>query len=735
MPASGVAVLLPDGPGVHAAFVGAERAGMVVVGLGHRAGDREIAHLLSLTGATTLVTEPQRRDRTAAELVTDLAALGAAVERVVLLDADGAVVDAGIPDGAPAAGSGEPLAGPDPDALFLLNSTSGTTGLPKCVMHTQNRWFYFHRLAAAAGAFAADEVFMSVIPAPFGFGLWTAHFTPAIMGCPTVVMDRFDAEEALDLIERERVTVLGCVSTQFIMMLNANAERPRDLSSLRSMFTGGEAVPFERAAAFEDVTGARVLQFYGSNETGALSHTTVHDDRHHRFATAGRVIDDMHVRLLDPETMAPVADGVQQGQPACKGPATCLGYWGDDGANQKLFTDDGWMLMGDIVEIDDAGYLTVIGRTSDFIIRGGKNISAPAVEAELATHPDVAMVAAVAFPDPVFGERGVRLRGAPAAGPPSPSRAWWPTWRRARSAASGTPSTWSWSTSCPAPRAARSPRATCARTPSAAPPSSPQRGAEGSVTGALDGRSALVTGGAHGLGQAIVRRFVAEGARVAVADIDTEAAAALAGELGAAAMAVRLDVGSESEWQEAVDTVAGAFGGLDVGVNNGGIVLHGALADTTLEDYERIVRVNQIGTFLGLRTMAEPMKAAGRGAIVNMSSIRGMVGSAGLLAYTATKFAVRGMTKGAALELGPHGIRVNSIHPGAVATRLAAGVDPEVRDRRFAGQPIARIAQPAEIAALALFLASDESSYCTGAEFVADGGQTAGPMFAHRPDD
>jgi acyl-CoA synthetase len=113
----------------------------------------------------------------------------------------------------------------------------------------------------------------------------------------------------------------------------------------------------------------------------------------------------MHVRLLDPETHADVPAGVDEGQPACKGPATALGYWGDVDANKALFTDDGWMLMGDIVRIDAEGVLAVVGRTSDFIIRGGKNISAPAVEAELATHPSVAMVAAVAFPDPVFGER------------------------------------------------------------------------------------------------------------------------------------------------------------------------------------------------------------------------------------------------------------------------------------------------------------------------------------------
>jgi acyl-CoA synthetase len=330
--------------------------------------------------------------------------MGASVDRHLLLGLDARVVDAALPDGVDI--------DPDcafrpihPDELFLLNSTSGTTGLPKCVMHTQNRWFYFQQLAAEAGGFGADEVFFGALPAPFGFGLWTAHFTPTALGAPTVLMDRFDAHEALDLIERERVTVLCCVSTQFIMMLNAQAERARDLSSLRSMFTGGEAVPYERAAEFEEATGAKVLQFYGSNETGALSHTSYATDRETRLRTAGHVIPEMHVRLLDPETHAEVPPGVEEGQPACKGPATALGYWGDDAANTALFTDDGWMLMGDIVRIDAEGVLTVVGRTSDFIIRGGKNISAPAVEAEIATHSAVAMVAAVAFPDPVFGER------------------------------------------------------------------------------------------------------------------------------------------------------------------------------------------------------------------------------------------------------------------------------------------------------------------------------------------
>lgn len=397
-PGARVAVLLPDGPAVHAALLGVERARLVAVGIGARAGLAEIAHLLGRTGAEVLIAHPVMRDRTIEELRDALARIGAPVRHLLavpdLMEARNWSAGA-MPDH-------PPLRDPDPDALFLINSTSGTTGLPKCVMHTQNRWFYFHQVAAEAGRFAEDEIFLGAVPMPFGFGLWTAHFSPTILGVPTVVLPRFDAGVALDMIERERVTVLCCVSTQFIMMLNEQAERPRDLSSLRCMFTGGEAVPYRRAAEFEEVTGAAVLQFYGSNETGALSRTTAADTREHRLTTAGQVIPAMEVRLFDPATREEVAG---RGQPACRGPAACLGYWDDDAANAALFTDDGWMLMGDIVEVDADGYLKVVGRTSEFIIRGGKNLSAPMIEAEVATHPSVALCAAVPAPDPVFGER------------------------------------------------------------------------------------------------------------------------------------------------------------------------------------------------------------------------------------------------------------------------------------------------------------------------------------------
>ena len=188
------------------------------------------------------------------------------------------------------------------------------------------------------------------------------------------------------------------------MMLASPTLSELDLSSLRVMFTGGEAVPYERAVAFEEATGATVLQVFGSNETGALSRTTLTDSRYRRLRTAGRVIDEMAVRVYD-ETGRLVTGDERIGIPAGRGPATCLGYYEDERANEELVNSDGWMLMGDIVEIDRDGYLRVVGRTSDFIIRGGKNISAPAVEAEIAEHPGVALIAIVAMPDDIFGER------------------------------------------------------------------------------------------------------------------------------------------------------------------------------------------------------------------------------------------------------------------------------------------------------------------------------------------
>lgn len=243
----------------------------------------------------------------------------------------------------------------------------------------------------------------------------------------------------------------------------------------------------------------------------------------------------------------------------------------------------------------------------------------------------------------------------------------------------------------------------------------------------LDGKVALITGAAGGQGAAAARRYVAEGARVAVADVQDEAGKALVAELGASARYFCLDVTDEEAWSAAVDGVRDAFGGLDVLVNNAGVLQFGGVSDTSLADYERVVRVNQVGTFLGMRAVADTMTAAGAGSIVNVSSIEGLRAAPYVLAYTASKFAIRGMTKCAALELGEKGVRVNSVHPGMIDTRMvrdAAGPDADLSP---VAQKIAlrRLGQPEDIADLMVFLGSAESSYCTGAEFVADGGATA----------
>lgn len=244
----------------------------------------------------------------------------------------------------------------------------------------------------------------------------------------------------------------------------------------------------------------------------------------------------------------------------------------------------------------------------------------------------------------------------------------------------------------------------------------------------LQGKVALITGGARGQGAAAVRRFVAEGARVMIADIADDEGKRLADELGDAAVYRHLDVSSERDWTETVDDVAYQFGELTVLVNNAGILHFSPLAETTLEDYERVIRINQIGAFLGMRSVVGLMTEAGGGSIVNLSSVEGIGGMPLVVAYTASKFAIRGMTKVAALELGSKGIRVNSVHPGMINTRMvqdAAGgaeVDLSVAAERL---PLARAGQPEEIADVVVFLGSDESSYCTGGEFVADGGATA----------
>jgi acyl-CoA synthetase len=393
-PGDRIAVWHGDSAAIHLLFVAVERCGAVVVGIGTRAGNREVAAILRSSGATMLIGDRRRNEAAA------LAAAGVAEFAIPILELthDDGAPRLNVDTAATALGSGRQLG---PDDVFLINSTSGTTGLPKCVVHTQNRWYYFHQKAVANGQLIPDDVVLPVIPMPFGFGIWTSHTTPIYLGATAVILERFSPRATCEAIAEHRVTVLCCVSTQLTMLMADSASREYDLSSLRVVFTGGEALPYRPAAEFEKLTSARILQFYGSNETGLLSATTLNDSQAHRLRTAGRVVPEMSVRLFDGDHDV---TGAGRGQPACRGPATSLGYLGGADHDQ-LFTRDGWMRMGDICEIDADGYLSVTGRTSDFILRGGKNISAAQVEDAATTHPAIAVAAAVAMPDPVFGEK------------------------------------------------------------------------------------------------------------------------------------------------------------------------------------------------------------------------------------------------------------------------------------------------------------------------------------------
>lgn len=381
-----VAVWHGDAAAIHVLFVAIERCGAVVVGVGARAGTREASAILRSAEPKILIAD-RPRGGPASEVAAQLR-----IPALVLGDRLGV-------DAEPTPLRADRQLGPDD--VFLINSTSGTTGLPKGVVHTQNRWYYFHQKAVANGLLTAEDIFLPVIPTPFGFGLWTSHTTPIHLGATAVLLNRFTTAAACEAIARHRVSVLCCVSTQLTMLTADPTTRDHDLSSLRVVFTGGEALPYRTAAEFEDLTGAKILQFYGSNETGMLSATTVDDAREHRLRTGGRAVPEMAVRLFDGDR--DVTDTGRR-QPACRGPATSLGYLGGTD-HDKLFTSDGWMRMGDICEIDPDGYLRITGRTSDFIVRGGKNISASQVEDAVMTHPAIALAAAVAMPDPVFGEK------------------------------------------------------------------------------------------------------------------------------------------------------------------------------------------------------------------------------------------------------------------------------------------------------------------------------------------
>ncbi len=238
----------------------------------------------------------------------------------------------------------------------------------------------------------------------------------------------------------------------------------------------------------------------------------------------------------------------------------------------------------------------------------------------------------------------------------------------------------------------------------------------------LLGKVVFISGGAGGIGAATASHCVDEGARVVLADIRDEDGERLAEKLDA--LYVHLDVRDEDGWVHAIRAARERFGRIDALVNNAGVVGHKMLERTTRAEYLDMIEVNQLGVFLGMRAALPALRAAGGGSIVNIASIAGLSGMPAMLAYCATKFAVIGMTRSAAMELGPSGIRVNAICPGQIDTPMNAGVAGNATTTRAI--PLRRTGTAAEIAALAVFLCGDESAYCTGTEFVADGGRLAG---------
>lgn len=242
----------------------------------------------------------------------------------------------------------------------------------------------------------------------------------------------------------------------------------------------------------------------------------------------------------------------------------------------------------------------------------------------------------------------------------------------------------------------------------------------------LEGKVALITGGARGMGASHAKHFIEEGANVIITDILDKEGVAMAESLGEQALFVQHDVTKMSDWENVVSEAEKKFGPINVLINNAGIALSNTIEAMSEEDFDKVYHINQKSIFLGVKAVLPSMKKANEGSIINISSIYGLVGQPGGVAYNGTKFAVTGMTKALALELGHFNIRVNSVHPGVIDTPMTQ--TPEIQELikpMIASLAIKRTAKPDEISKLCVYLASDESSYSTGAEFVADGGLIA----------
>jgi 3alpha(or 20beta)-hydroxysteroid dehydrogenase len=240
----------------------------------------------------------------------------------------------------------------------------------------------------------------------------------------------------------------------------------------------------------------------------------------------------------------------------------------------------------------------------------------------------------------------------------------------------------------------------------------------------LQDKVIIITGAAQGMGATHARLCIEAGAKVVLTDINTEKGQALAAELGNQALFIQHNVTSEDDWTQVIAATQAYFGTINVLVNNAGITQSKSILETSLDDYRRILEINQVSVFLGMKAVIPSMQASKQGSIINISSINGLVG--GAIGYTDSKFAVRGMTKAAALECAPFGIRVNSVHPGVIATPMIMQGDTKDVVEAFAKTiPVKRLAQPEEVSSMVLYLASDDSSYSTGSEFIVDGGLTA----------